>query len=210
MSYEAFLAWADEDTHAEWIDGEVIEFMSAKNYHQNMVEFLYALMDLFVRLLGLGKIRLAPFQMRLESSGREPDIMFITTQNLERLTDTHLIGPADLVIEAISDGSVQRDRRDKFREYREAGVREYWIIDPRPGKQRADFYHLSEDGHYDLFATEEDEQVKSVVLDGFWLRPGWLWQLDDLNPFLLFCEMRGLSTEQAQAIEQLLRTGSES
>ena len=58
------------------------------------------------------------------------------------MRDTFLDGPADLVIEVISDDSVTRDRVEKFDEYLEAGVREYWVIDPRPGQQRALFYVL--------------------------------------------------------------------
>lgn len=33
MSYEEFLAWADEDVHAEWVDGEAIVFMPPKDIH---------------------------------------------------------------------------------------------------------------------------------------------------------------------------------
>lgn len=77
VSYEEFLDWADENTHAEWINGEVIVFKPTKNVHQNVVEFLHVIMNYFVRLLGLGKVRLAPFPMRLENSGREPDILYI-------------------------------------------------------------------------------------------------------------------------------------
>jgi hypothetical protein len=78
------------------------------------------------------------------------------------------------------------------------------VIDPRRGRQRADFYHLDDQGEYRLFATEEDEQVKSPVVPGFWLRPAWLWQVDTLDPLLTFCEMAGLSeTAVNQFCEQM-------
>jgi len=41
-----------------------------------------------------------------------------------------------------------RDRGDKFYEYQEGSVREYWMFDPRPGKERVDFYVLDEHGRY--------------------------------------------------------------
>jgi Uma2 family endonuclease len=209
MSYEAFLQWVDEGTHAEWVEGEVIVHMPPKHVHQNAVEFLYELLNLFVRLFNLGKVRIAPFEVKLKPGGssREPDILFVTQENLNRLTEERLMGPPDLIVEIVSADSVQRDRDDKFQEYREAGVREYWIIDPRPGKQRADFFHLDETGAYRLFATEDNERVESHLLSGFWLRPAWLWQADTLDPLTTFFEMRGLSTEQAQQIQQLLRSG---
>ena len=209
ISYEDFLEWADENTHAEWVNGEVIIFMTTKNVHQNVVEFLHILMNLFVGLLNLGKVRLAPFQMRLEYSGREPDILFITNEHLERLLENRLDGPADLVVEVISADSVRRDREDKYKEYREAGIPEYWVIDPRPDKQRADFYYLNEEGDYELFATEDDEQVYSKILEGLWLRPSWLWQTEEIDPFAAFCQIRGLSAEQVGQIQELLRGGQE-
>jgi Uma2 family endonuclease len=142
------------------------------------------------------------------SSYREPDILFVANENLERLTEDRLEGPADLVIEIVSDHTVHNDRDDKYKEYQAAGVREYWIIDPRPDKQRADFYHLDETGVYSLFATEDDERIESKVLPGFWLQPAWIWQANSLNPLLAFFEIRGLSAEQVEQIQQMLQTGN--
>lgn len=210
MSYKAFLEWADEDTHAEWVNGEVIVFMPPKHIHQSTLGFLFRLLSLFIDAFDLGKIQVAPFEMKLEDSNsyREPDILFVAKENLSRLTEDRLVGPADLIIEIVSGATVGNDREDKFKEYQTAGVHEYWIIDPRPGKQRADFYHLDEKGQYKLFATEDDERVESRVVPGFWLQPAWLWQADTLNPLTLFFEMRGLSAEQIEQIQQTLQTGS--
>ena len=209
MSYEEFLTWSNEDTHAEWVNGEVIIHMPPKNIHQATLGFLYELLSLFVHLFNLGKVRIAPFEVKLKSSGssREPDIFFISKENLDRLTEDKLVGPADLIIEIISTDSVRRDRDDKFKEYQEAGVREYWIIDPRPGKQRADFFRLDETNNYALFATEDDEHVSSYVLPNFWLIPAWLWQADTLDPLTIFFEMCGLSTEHIEQIRNNLKTG---
>ncbi|MCP4356400.1 MAG: Uma2 family endonuclease [Chloroflexi bacterium] len=207
MTYEEYLIWASEDIHAEWVHGEVIILMPTKPSHQRTLKFLYELLTSFVQLFELGEVQIAPLEMKLNNSSREPDILFIATQNQHRLTVDRLEGPADLVVEIISNDSVRRDRHDKFKEYREANIPEYWIIDSRPGKQRADFYYLDEDGDYTLFATEDDEQVYSQAIKGFWLRPSWIWRAGELDPFLAFCEMRGLSPEKTQEIQQLLRDG---
>lgn len=80
MSYEEFLEWSNEDTHAEWdaSTGEVIIFMPPKNIHQATLMFLSQLLDIFVRLFDLGKVGIAPFEVKLKPSGssREPDIFF--------------------------------------------------------------------------------------------------------------------------------------
>lgn len=201
MSYEAYLEWADEDTQAEWVDGEVIEFMPAKDRHQAVVGFLFNLLRLFVDLFDRGQVRVTPLGMRLAHSVREPDILFLDRANLERLTEDRLEGPADLVVEVISEDSVRRDRDEKFREYREAGIREYWIIDPRPDKQRADFYRL-EGEEYILFATEDEEWVDSAVLDGFGLRPAWLWEAKTAVPLTCALEIDGVASRIQQQLDQ--------
>jgi Uma2 family endonuclease len=65
MSYEEFLRWSNEDTHAEWVNGEVIIKVPPKDVHQSTVGFLYELLSLFVRLFDLGRVRVAPFEVKL-------------------------------------------------------------------------------------------------------------------------------------------------
>ena len=178
MSYEAFLAWADEDIHAEWVDGEVIIFMPPGYRHQAVISFLCQLLGLFVEADDLGVVLVAPFEMRARPGGsaREPDLLFVARAHLDRLTPERLVGPADLVVEVISDSSVGRDREEKFREYAAAGVPEYWLFDPRPGQQRAGFFRLTEAGTYEPARVDAEGRYHAAVVPGFWLDPNWLWQ----------------------------------
>jgi Uma2 family endonuclease len=134
----------------------------------------------------------APYLMRAVpgGNGREPDLMFIATANLARLGQKYLDGPADLVIEMVSEDSVVRDRDDKFSEYQDAGVREYWIIDPRPNRRRADFYVMGENGKYQPVPIPNDNRYHSTVLPGFWLDLEWLWQ-EDPNELAALTEIVG-------------------
>jgi Uma2 family endonuclease len=77
-------------------------------------------------------------------------------------------------VEVISDDSVARDRADKFYEYQEAGVREYWMLDSRPGRERADFYVLDEKGRYRPVRADSDGGYHSTVLPDFWLHMDWI------------------------------------
>jgi Uma2 family endonuclease len=176
MSYEEYLAWAGEDVHAEWVNGEVIVQMPPKQRHQQVVAFLVQLMGLFIQLFQLGRLLPAPFEMRATPDGpaREPDLLFVAREHLDRLTEERLNGPADLVVEVVSDDSVARDRADKFYEYQAAGVREYWILDPRPGYERADFYVLDEKGRYRPVPVDQDGRYSSTVLQGFWFQVDWV------------------------------------
>jgi Uma2 family endonuclease len=79
-----------------------------------------------------------------------------------------------LVIEIISPESRARDSGDKFYEYEQGGVREYWLIDPI--RRQAEFYQLGEDGIYRLASIiDEDGIYHSRALEGLWLRVEWLW-----------------------------------
>lgn len=192
MSYEAFLAWAEEETHTEWEDGEAIVFMP-KPRHQDIVTFLVTLLRLYVQFFRLGKVFTAPLEMKVspESNAREPDILFIANENLARLTEDRLAGPADLIVEVISEESVSRDRAKKFYEYQEAGVREYWLLDPRPGKERADFWVLGGDGKYQPVLIDQNGVYHATLIPGFWLRTSWLWMAEKPDPLSIFAEIVG-------------------
>jgi Uma2 family endonuclease len=176
MSFDEFLAWCDEDTRAEWVNGEVQMVSPAGDKHQDLADFLLTLLRQFVRHNQLGWIRSAPFLMRLPEvpSGREPDVLFVRTEHLDRVKPTYLDGPADLVIEITSPESIGRDRGDKFIEYERAGVAEYWLIDPE--RRRAEFYRLDAQGLYRLCEPDVQGVYRSQVVEGFWLRVEWLWQ----------------------------------
>jgi len=176
MTYEEFLAWCDEDTWAEWVDGEVQLVSPASGIHQDLRDWLAFVLRGFAEKHELGLVITAPFQMRLPdvSRGREPDLLFIAKEHRARLKRTFLDGPADLVVEIISPESIGRDRGEKFVEYEAAGVREYWLIDPE--RQQSEFYRLGKDQRYHAVNVGADGIYRSQVVDGFWLRGEWLWQ----------------------------------
>jgi Uma2 family endonuclease len=210
MTYAEYLAWTDEDTHAEWVNGEVIVHMPPKTRHQDVTAFLMALLRFFAQFFQLGTILSAPYEMKLRPDGpsREPDILFVARENEVRFSDWRLEGPADLVVELVSDDSVSRDRADKFYEYQDAGVREYWLIDPRPGKERADFWVLDDTGRYQTVLPDEDRIYRSTVLPGFWLRIDWLRaeKLPDLPQ--VFGEIVGFSPQMLDELRRLAERGA--
>ncbi len=176
ISYEQFLQQMDEDTLAEWVDGEVVYLTPARLEHQLVADWLVRYIGEFLDRNPIGLIISNPFQMRLLRSerGREPDILFVSSENLHRLHDTYLEGGADLVVEITSPESLLRDRGEKFAEYELEGIREYWIVDP--DARRVDFYVLGEDGRYERRREDADGVYHSEVLKGFRLPVRWLWE----------------------------------
>lgn len=173
MSYEEFLDWADEDTPAEWENGNIVVRGAESLQHQRISGFLMILLQMFVQHHKLGLILSAPFQMKLEN-GREPDLLYVTAAHADRLHDTYLEGPADLAVEIVSPESFERDRGTKFVEYETGGVPEYWLIDPI--RHQVECYQLDTNGHYTVAFSGGTGIYRSSVLPGFWLRVEWLWQ----------------------------------
>ncbi|HUW65609.1 MAG TPA: Uma2 family endonuclease [Spirochaetia bacterium] len=177
LSFEAFLEWCDEDTWAEWEDGEVIILTPASAVHQDVKGFLNMVMRGFARHHQCGKVLDAPFIVRLPEHlcrAREPDIIFFRQEQLLRLKETYFDGAPDVIVEIVSPESATRDRKIKFNEYQAAGVKEYWLIDP--GHRQAEFFRLGPDDRYHPATLDEQGVFRSEAFFGFWLKSEWLWQ----------------------------------
>jgi len=155
----------------------------ASNQHQDIADFLTALLRFFVETRQTGIVRSAPFQMKTGSGlpGREPDIIYVANANSGRLKDVCLDGPADIAVEIVSPSSRSRDRGEKFYEYEQGGVSEYWLIDPL--RQQAEFYELTDTGIYQFMPIDRNGVFHSNVLPRLWLKIEWLWQ-ETLPPLL--------------------------
>lgn len=176
ISFEDFMAWAEGNTHVEWVDGEITLLSPNNLEHHRVLGFLYRLIDAYVRTHQLGEVFLEGVLMRLRTrpSGREPDLLFVAAEHADRLRPTYVDGPADLAVEIVSPDSTERDRVTKLAEYEAAGVPEYWVIDPL--YQEADFCQLGADGRYHPISPDSDGVYHSAVLPDFWLQVAWLWQ----------------------------------
>ena len=175
VSYDEFLREVPEGSHVEWVNGKVVGMTPISNAHAELAEFLMGVLSILVRSRKLGRLLQEPFQMKTgpDLPGRSPDIMFVSAANCPRIQETHLEGPADLVIEIISPGSQTIDRGEKFYEYEKGGVKEYWILDPQ--RKRAEFYHLDREGLYAPISVGDDGEFTSRELPGCVLKVSWLW-----------------------------------
>jgi Uma2 family endonuclease len=174
ITFEEFLEWCDSETRAEWVNGKVVLLSPASSSHTRIVKFLVQTLGEYVDRHGLGEVFPAPFTMRLRTSLREPDLFFVPRGLLPLVTDKYFDGPAALAIEIISPESVERDRIEKLAEYAEAGVEEYWLIDP--ARSTVEFLLLTGDARYERLPLDDDGVFRSRVVEGFFLRPEWLWQ----------------------------------
>jgi Uma2 family endonuclease len=176
MTYDQFLDWVQPGVHAEWVDGEVVMMAPVGRAHVRLHLFLLRLIGDYLEHRPLGEITFDPFNMKTgdDLPGRAPDILFVAKKNLKRLKDNHLQGPADMVIEIISPGSVGVDRGDKFYEYESGGVGEYWILDPF--RKRADFYRRDNAGTLQLVPPDDQQIYRCRAIKGFWVDVRWFWR----------------------------------
>ena len=203
MSYEDYLTAFDEDVHAEWVQGEAVIFMSAATRHQIIVTYLIQLLKNYAEFHRMGEVLSAPYEMKPSptSNAREPDILFVKTENQHLLEEQRLVGAADLVIEVVSPESITRDHNDKFAEYEAAGVQEYWIVDPRPEHQSVEFWVLNEHGRYQSMPIVNDV-YHSTVLSGFWLNTKWLWNPERYGALAAFAEIASLPQEMIELLQR--------
>lgn len=158
----------------ELVDGSIeVPAMPTKT-HQQVVHALLALLLQFLRANRAGDAVAAPYRMRLrEATFREPDIVVYTADHLDRFGERYGEA-ADLVVEVVSDdaASRMRDYEDKRRDYAEAGVPEYWIVDPVAGQVTV--LGLSSDGYAVLGEHGLAAEASSRVLAGFHVAVGGL------------------------------------
>ncbi|CAA9321593.1 MAG: hypothetical protein AVDCRST_MAG89-1661 [uncultured Gemmatimonadetes bacterium] len=173
VSYEDFLR-AYDGVRAEWVDGKVVEMSPQTDRRLLIWGFLYKAISGFVAQNEIGGlVGQAGFQVRLSPKvAREPDVFYLSPENEHRFKRTFVDGPVDLAVELISPDSRVRDRRDKFVEYAQSGVREYWIIDP--DAETVEVFRLAS-GVYEPVPLGNPPRVASVVIPGLWIDPAWMW-----------------------------------
>jgi Uma2 family endonuclease len=175
-TFEEYLAWPGEEKKVEWVDGEITVMAASSIRHELLLGFLQFVLKAYTLKHNSGLIFTSNVAMKLAADrrGRQPDLLFISHERARLLRENHLDGPADLVVEIVSPESVGRDRGEKFVEYEAAGIREYWYLDPQ--RQEVEFYRLDDAGRY-RNAPIDDGVFRSQVINGFWLRVAWLWEL---------------------------------
>ncbi len=118
----------------EFSDGFVEVLPMPTTSHQMIVYFLCEALRAYLREHPGGLVLFAPLKVRLRSGKyREPDVMFMKDENRDRVGEEFWEG-ADLVMEIVSESNRSHDLEFKRAEYAEAGIPEYWVVDPHQGR----------------------------------------------------------------------------
>lgn len=179
MSLEDFLKFVPQNWQAEWVDGEGYIFMATNPRHARVLAFMYGLIQQYLLLFDLGEVFFPTFAVRLRGgrSYREPDIFVILHEHRDRIRENGVHGPADFILEGLSDDSVDRDRVEKFREFEAEGVPEYMYVDTRINPDELiGFFRRDAAGAYHPVLPDDQGRLHSEIIPGFWIDPRWLLQ----------------------------------
>ena len=121
-----------EGSHIELIDGFFYDMASPNTRHQSLVVELVTIINTYIKSKkGNCRVFTGPFSVVLnkdEDTVVEPDISVICDPS--KINDRGCMGAPDWVIEVISPSDPAHDYIVKLKKYLNAGVREYWIVDP--------------------------------------------------------------------------------
>lgn len=157
-----------EDVRAELIYGQFYYMTTPNRIHQDVLSFLFLEISNYIRFKkSLCKVYLSRFAVKLFQDNRtvvEPDISVICDRG--KLTDRGCSGAPDWIIEIISPDNPAHDYVRKLSLYMDAGVREYWIVDPL---ERTIFAYNLENEAFKLASYTFEDKVKAHIYDDLWI-----------------------------------------
>lgn len=179
-TYADYYKWQFEE-RVELIKGFIFKMSPAANrVHQEIAGNIHAQIWAFLRNKPC-RVYMAPFDVRFPRKSKDdkniitvlqPDVCVIC--NLELLDEKGCLGAPDLVVEVLSPGNSKKEFKNKFDVYEEAGVREYWIVDPT--HQSLQVNKLVGDKYVPQRGLTIGDVITTDIL------PGFLLQLSDIFP----------------------------
>ena len=158
-----------ENIRAELIDGQMIYNQAAPSrIHQTILMELSGTIREYIRSKkGFCRVYPAPFAVKLRDDRKtivEPDISVICDHS--KLTDKGCTGAPDWIIEIISPSNPGHNYIRKLNLYADAGVREYWIVDP--GRKSVFVYFLEQD-NFKAEAYSFQDKIKVSIYEDLYI-----------------------------------------
>ena len=158
--------WLTDQTRRliEFTDGHIEELPMPTATQQIILAFLYDLFKPYLKPRG-GIVLFAGLRMRVrEGKFREPDLLLLRDRSDPRNQDRFWLG-ADLTVEVVSPDDPARDLVEKRADYAEAGIPEYWIVDPR--FETVTVLSLAGDAYVEHGVFSCGDTATSRLLEGF-------------------------------------------
>ena len=161
----AYFALPDTNYIVELSEGRLLVHEMPNLEHQRIVDELGFAINLLIRAHAGGRKFSSPTSVRLwEGKIREPDLVYYAAGHEDRY-HVQYADPPDLAIEVLSPSTRRTDRQEKAAEYAEAGVTEYWIVDPE-GRSIEVLTGARSEGYMSRRQFGPGDEVTSAVLPG--------------------------------------------
>jgi len=165
-TYTDYESW-DDGNRYELIDGVAHIMYAPSTEHQSIsMSLSYQLFDF---LKGTPcRVFAAPYDVCLNGLGDEddtvvqPDILVVCDES--KIDKKRCNGAPDMAIEILSPSTAKHDLFTKLKKYQNAGVREFWIVDP---DEKAVNVHILENGRYVVNSYESKETIDVKIFKGF-------------------------------------------
>ena len=159
-----------DEPRCELIYGRFYLSPSPTRLHQVVVGRIWRLLDDIAEAVG-GEALVAPMDVHLaDHTVAQPDVLYISPERRE-IAQTWIEGAPDLVVEVLSPSTTRMDRLLKLNRYAEAGVSEYWLVDP--GLRTIEF--LVHDGEHFAVHVQDGGSWTSPVVPGVTLNIDTFW-----------------------------------
>jgi Uma2 family endonuclease len=170
---EQFRTLVADGPKADLIDGVIYIASPFSRRTKRLINFIATLIEAYSSSRGLGgEVFVNRFVFELSDvCALQPDVAYVRAQRLHLVAEHGMAGGPDIAIEIVSRESSGRDYEIKRRLYLEAGVSEYWILDPF--QRRIRFLRLQDD-RYEIVPLDNERKFTSSVLTGFWLDVNWI------------------------------------
>lgn len=156
--YEDLKALPENGKRYEILERDLHVSPAPKTIHQTVVVNLTSILRDFVKKHSLGFVFCAPTDVVFSPENVvQPDVLFISHANKHILTETHIQGAPDLVVEVLSESTKDVDQTIKKKIYARFGVKFYWIIDPE--QKALESFLLTEEG----FNKERSYEKNDVI-----------------------------------------------
>lgn len=131
FTYSDYKEFPEDGKRYEILEGRLLMVPSPFINHQRVSGRLFWHINKYVKENGLGEIFHPPCDVILsEINVVQPDIIFISKENAQIITEENIKGTPDLLIEILSKTSKKNDEIIKKKIYANNQVNEYWIVDP--------------------------------------------------------------------------------
>ncbi len=165
---EVEYSFLTEEVRAELNSG-CLEFLPIPTWiHAWIIDYLHDALKLFVRARNLGKTGTNSVRVRTTPGHvREPDVVYLKSERIPNPRQPS--NGADLVMEVVSEGFGDRkqDLEEKRVEYAEAGIPEYWIVDPETESITILILPVDASEYAVHGEFRPGQQATSVLLPGF-------------------------------------------